>query len=444
LTDRYTADTAARISSELNEPEWLRARRMDAFDRYAALPWPDQTYEEWRHTDIRKLDLERFDPTPRVHAPVSGLDELPDEVRALAIGEKGDRLGLVVRMNARPVHLRLAPPLAEKGVVFGPIETVANERPELIEPYLGREAPSEFEAKLHDLNAAFCGSGSFLYVPRGVHVELPVQVVRWIADGGAAIMPRLVIVAGEASHITYIDYFGASQSLDAEALCNYSVEIYAEQGATVNYLGVQDWPQNVWHFSRLRASIGRDATVRTLAATLGGGLSRSVAQAVLDGQGSHAEMLGIYFGDRAQHVDNRTLQLHRGPNTSSEVYYKGALKGSSRAVYSGLVDIEKDAAQSDAQQANRNLLLSKHASADPAPFLEIKTSEVARATHGVSVGRPDENVLFYLRSRGIPDDEAQSLYVKGFFQEVIDRVRVPQIREALESAVEAELELEDE
>jgi Fe-S cluster assembly protein SufD len=153
--------------------------------------------------------------------------------------------------------------------------------------------------------------------------------------------------------------------------------------------------------------------------------------------------LGVYFGDHEQHIDNRTLQLHRAPYTSSELYYKGALKGSSQAIYSGLVDIEKDAKQSDAQQTNRNLLLSRGASALPDPFLEIKTSEVVRATHAVSVGRPDENVLFYLQSRGLDDEAAQNVFVKGFFQEIIDRVHVPEVRASLENAVEDELALEE-
>ena len=442
MTALFDADTVARLSHRTAEPAWLAARRQVAFERFSALPWPDQTLEEWKHTDIRKLDLERFDATPPVNEPVAELEDLPPEVRALAIGQKGDRLGLGVRMDADLVHVRLAPKLADAGVILNRVEDVAREQPELVERWLGRAGVSEFEAKIEALNAAFTGGRSFLYVPRNVSVELPIQMVRWITHEGVAIFPRTVIVADEGASVTYIDYFSGA-ALAGEALCVAAVEIYAEQGATVNYLQVQDFPQSVWHFNVQRALVGRDATVRSLAATLGGKFSRSVAQAVLEGQGAHGELLGVYFGDHDQHIDNRTLQLHRAPHTSSELYYKGALKGSSQAIYSGLVDIEKDAKQSDAQQTNRNLLLSRGASALPDPFLEIKTSEVVRATHAVSVGRPDENVLFYLKSRGLDDEAAQNVFVKGFFQEVIDRVHVPEIRTSLEAAVEDELALEE-
>jgi Fe-S cluster assembly protein SufD len=152
-------------------------------------------------------------------------------------------------------------------------------------------------------------------------------------------------------------------------------------------------------------------------------------------------MLGLYFGDGSQHIDNRSLQDHRAPSTTSDLFNKGALQGTSRAVYSGLVRIQKGAQKSDAQQANRNLLLSPGAGADPKPFLEIEANDV-RCTHGVSVGRPDKEVLFYLQSRGLSGAEAERVFVTGFFQEVIDRVRVPAVMAALERAVEEELQLD--
>ncbi|MFN2613884.1 MAG: Fe-S cluster assembly protein SufD, partial [Actinomycetota bacterium] len=247
-----------------------------------------------------------------------------------------------------------------------------------------------------------------------------------------------VIVAGEGSIATVGERIAGGD----DSLVVSSVEIYAEQGSNVTFLSVQDLPQTAWHFGISRAVVGRDAAVRSLTATLGARFSRSLTHSYLDGAGAHAEMLGVYFGDGDQFVDHRTLQSHRAPNTSSVLKYKGALKGSSRAVYMGRVDIEKDAPRSDAQQENRNLLLSPHASALPEPFLEIKTSEVVRATHGVSVGRPDAQVLFYLQSRGLDRDDAEHLFVKGFFQEVLDRIPVAKVRETLENAVERELELE--
>ena len=187
---------------------------------------------------------------------------------------------------------------------------------------------------------------------------------------------------------------------------------------------------------------GRDAKITMLYSTLGADFARVDAQCAMRAPGSHVDVLGIYIGQGDQHFDHRSLQEHRAPNSSSDLYYKGALKGRSSAVYSGLIHIAKEAQKVDSQQANRNLILSDHAKADSIPLLEIEANDV-RCSHGVSVGPPDEDQRFYLESRGLDHDEAEQLIVKGFFQEVLDRVRVPEIRDALGRAVEEELALEE-
>jgi Fe-S cluster assembly protein SufD len=386
--------TAARLAEELNEPAWLRERRMEAVARWESLPWPDGSVEQWRHTKLDALDLESY--SPGVAAPWTA--DVP------------------------------------AGVTVTPLPRASGALEELARAHMGNAGVSAFEEKIHSLNAAF-GTAVLVHVPRGAASDKPLTI-SYEAAAGALVAPRTIVVAEEASSLTLVQRFAGGAG---PALAVPVVEIYAGQASNVNHLVVQDWPQDAWHLGISRAVVGRDATLRSLVATLGARLSRSLTEAVLDGQGAHAELLGVYFGDHDQHIDNRTLQLHRAPNTSSELYYKGALTGTARAIYSGLVDIEKEAVNSDAQQANRNLLLSDGASADPSPFLEIKTSEVARASHGVSVGRPDDQVLFYLQSRGLDAADAQNLYVKGFFQEVIDRVSVAEIRALLEAAVEDEL-----
>ncbi len=437
----YTGDTLARLAERAGDPDWLRARREEAFARFEALEWPSGTEEEWRNTDIRPLDIEAFDPVPPAHDPVGSLDAVPAAIRDAAMGGTGDRDGLAFQLDADVVHTGVSAASAERGVIFAPFARVAAEHPEVVREALGRAGVPESDEKFHALASAFSTGGTVLYVPRGVKVDKPIQSVRWLTRSGIAVFPRVLVIAEDGAEVTYIDHYG-SGALDDGALCVASVEIYAHPGAHVSYLAVQDWAQSVWHFNVQRALLERDATVRSLAATLGGRLSRSRVDCLLDGQGSTSEMLGLYFGDHAQHIDNRSLQDHRAPNTSSDLYYKGALKGTSHAVYSGLVRIQKGAQKSDAQQANRNLLLSRGASADPKPFLEIEANDV-RCTHGVSVGRPDREVLFYLQSRGLDADEAERVFVTGFFQEVIDRVRVPEVQATLEREVERELALED-
>lgn len=439
-TGIFDAAAAKALGERGGDPDWLIERRLEALARFESLPWPDQTMEAWKYTDIRGLDLGAFDPVPASQPEAKTLDDIPDEIQA-AIGEVGDRAGFAVQIDADVVHSTLDPALAAKGVVFGPIGSIAAAYPDPVRDALGNAGVSPSEEKIATLAAAFASGGAYIYVPRGVQIPLPLQSFRWLNKSGLAVFPRTVIAVEEGASVTYIDHY-RSGPLDGPALAAANVEIYAHPASNVSYLGVQDWAPTVWHFNIQRALVQRDATLRSLAATLGGKVSRSVVESILDGPGSHSEMLGVYFADSAQHFDHRSLQEHRAPNSSSDLYYKGALKGRSSAVYSGLIHIAKEAQKTDSQQANRNLILSDEAKADSIPLLEIEANDV-RCSHGVSVGPPDEDQRFYLESRGLDHDEAEHLIVKGFFQEVLDRVRVPEIRDALGRAVEEELALEE-
>jgi Fe-S cluster assembly protein SufD len=439
-TMSFGADAARALAERGGDPAWLLDHRLEALDRFESLPWPDQSREEWRHTDLRRFTLEGVTPVPAAHAPASSLDDVPEEVLA-AMGDVGDRAGLAVQIDADVVHCRLAKELEAKGVIFAPLGRAAAEHPDLVRSVLGTAGFSESEEKFVAMGAAFAGGGTLLYVPRGVDIALPVQTFRWLSASGNAILPRVVIVADEASSVTYIDS-ARGGVLEGSGLAVGTVEIYARPASQVSYLQLQDLPQTLWSFHVQRALVSRDATVRSLSATLGARFSRSVVESILDGAGAHSEMLGVYFADGDQHFAYWSLQDHRAPNTSSLLNFKGALKGRSAAVYRGLIHIRKGADRTNAHQINRNLLLSDHARADPAPFLEIEANDVI-CTHATSVGALDEEQRFYLESRGLSRADAERLLVKAFFQEIIDQVRIPEVREALEDAVEKELELEE-
>ena len=439
-TGTYDAAAAEALGERNGDPDWLIERRLEALARFDALPWPDPRSEEWRYTELKGLSLDRFDPVAAPHASAPTLDGVPEDVQA-AIGAVGERAGLAVQLDADVVHLSVDPALAGKGVVFDTIGRTAAAHPDPVRDALGHAGVSASEEKFATLATAFTSGGAYVYVPPGVEIAFPLQSFRWITKAGVAVFPRTVIVAEEGASVTYIDHY-RSGPLDGEAFAAATVEIYAHQASNVSYLAVQDWSPTVWHFNIQRGIVQRDATLRSLAATLGGRFSRSVVESVLEGQGAHSEMLGVYFADSDQHFDHRSLQEHRAPSSTSDLYYKGALKGRSRAVYSGLIHIAKEAQKVDSWQANRNLILSDEAKADSIPYLEIEANDV-RCGHAASVGPPDEDQIFYLESRGLPTDEAEHLIVKGFFQEILDRVRVPEVRDALERAVEHELVLED-
>jgi Fe-S cluster assembly protein SufD len=439
-TGTFDAAAARALGERNGDPDWLIERRLQALEHFESLAWPDPKSEAWRYTELKGFDLGGFDPLPERHAAAPTLDDVPDEVLA-ALGEVGERSGLGVQIDADVVHMTLDPELARKGVVFATVGATAAAYPDPVRDSLGHGGVSPSEEKFAALSHAFTSGGTYLYVPRGVEIALPLQSFRWISRDGIAVFPRTVVVTEEGASVTYIDHY-RSPALAGEALSAGTVELYPHPNSQISYLGVQDWAPTVWHFNIQRGIVQRDATLRSLAATLGGKLSRSVVESILEEPGAHSEMLGVYFADSDQHFDHRSLQEHRSPNTSSDLYYKGALKGRSRAVYSGLIHIGKEAQKVDSAQTNRNLILSDEAKADSIPYLEIEANDV-RCGHAASVGPPDEQQVFYLESRGLPHDEAEHLIVAGFFQEVLDRVRVPEVRATLERAVEHELSLED-
>jgi Fe-S cluster assembly protein SufD len=430
-------ETALELPSPSGQPKWAGALRREALTLYRGLPIPSQETEEWRYTDLSSLDLAAFTPFAAGRVSVN-LDGVADEIQEAA-GEIGDRAGLLVQHNSETATVHLAPVEADRGVIFLGLDRAMAEHSDLIEKRLHALVPAE-RTKFSALHAAFRTGGVFLYVPAGVSVELPLQSLTYVDAEGLAVFPHSIVVAEEGADVTFIERF-VSRPLE-RALSDAVTEIFVGPGARVRYVSLQDWGEGMTHLSVQRALLDRDAELRSLAVAFGGSLSRTEVESVLSAPGGHSEMLGVYFTDGAQHFDHRSLQDHVAPHCGSEVLYKGALKGRSRAVYSGWVHVRKDAQRTDAFQTNRNIVLSDQAKADSIPNLEIEANDV-RCGHAASVGPVDEDVRFYMQSRGIPADEAERLIVTGFFQEVLDRVPLPELRETLERAIDEELELSE-
>ncbi len=326
--------------------------------------------------------------------------------------------------------------LASRGVIFCDLDVAAAEHADLVEPHLHRLVPSD-RTKFAALHAAFRTGGTFLYVPPDTAIELPLQTLTWLDADGSAVFPHTLIVAGDGAEVTFIDRM-SSRDLD-RAFSDAVAEIVVGDGAHVRYVSIQEWGAGVTHLGVQRAQVGRDAEFRSLAIGFGADLARAEAETVLDAPGGFSEMLGVFFADGEQHFDHRSLQDHVAPNCTSDLLYKGALRDHSRAVYSGWVHVRPDAQKTNAMQTSRNIVLSEHAKADAIPNLEIEANDV-RCGHAASVGPVDEEAVFYFMSRGIPRDEAERLIVSGFFQEVLDRVRIEQVRANAELAIQEELE----
>ncbi|MEX0833268.1 MAG: Fe-S cluster assembly protein SufD [Actinomycetota bacterium] len=425
----FDKETLARLP---DSTPFVSELRTDSLEEFAALPIPSQETEEWRYTDLSEFD---FGFTPFVEGGhASNLDEVPAAILEAA-GDVGDRAGLRIQHNSTEMVSHLDPSAEEDGVVFTDLDKAALDYPDLIGERLHALVPTS-RSKFIALHGAFRSGGTFLYVPRGVQVRLPLQTLTYLDAEGAAVFPHTLIVAEEDSELTFIDRM-VSPRLE-RALSDTVVEIYAGPASRVRYVSLQDWGDGVQHLAVQRARIDRDAEVRSLSVSFGASLSRSEAESVMAQPGAFSEMLGLYFADEGQHYDHRTLQDHEAPNCASNMLYKGALKGRSQAVYSGWVHVRPDAQKTNAFQTVRNIVLSDKAKAASIPNLEIEANDV-RCGHAASDGPVDEDELFYCQSRGIPLKEAERLIVFGFFQEVLDKVTLEEVRRSLEDAIEDEL-----
>ena len=394
--------TSETLDQLQGEPGWLRERREAAFATYEKLPAPSKTEEEWRRTDVSRLDPGQF----------SKLEHLD-----------GQKL--------------ILPSALPKGVILKPLREAAREHAELVEPRLFSLVHADRD-RFAALHAAFFTGGTFLYVPDGVVVEEPIVGQHFSHEGaGTSVLPHTLIVAGKNSKFDYLDEYIAEHD-DEAGYRSGSTEIFAGEGSTVGYVAVQKWGRNVWHFADQRAELQKEATLRLFNVTLGGKFSKTRVEASLVGPGADAELKAIYFASGEQFFDFHTLQDHRVGNTRSDLLFKGALSDVARTVYAGLIKIEKHAARSDAYQANRNLVLSDKAKATSIPMLEIDNNDV-RCTHGATVGPVDPEHLFYLRSRGIPEPTAKRMLIQGFFGDVLDRIPFEHARRLVEAELETRI-----
>jgi Fe-S cluster assembly protein SufD len=413
-------------------PGFVAQLRAEALQRFGALPVPSQETEEWRYTDLSSFELD-FMPHVQGGSIATHLDDVPEHLLAAA-GDVSARAGLLVQHNSSTTIAHLDPAI-RAGVHFESIDAAVADHPELVEPHLHTLVPFD-RTKFTALHAAFRTGGTFVYVPRDTAIELPIQALTYLDADGAAIFPHTLLIVEAGSEVTFIDRYVSPDM--SRAFSNAITEIYVGDGAHVRYASIQEWGSGVTHLGIQRATVGRDATLRTLNIGFGASLARAEAETILAEPGGFSEMLGVFFADGDQHFDHRSIQDHVAPNCTSDLLYKGALRDHSRAVYSGWVHVRPDAQKTNAMQTSRNIVLSEHAKADAIPNLEIEANDV-RCGHAASVGPVDEDAIFYLMSRGIQRAEAERLIVSGFFQEVLDRVKIDEVREGAEKAIQDEL-----
>ena len=415
-----------------DEPAWLLQRRRDAFDAFLASPWPTSRDEEWRRTDIRGFKLDAFAPPERHDATTEDFAAIEPVWKTLS-----SHYGTgIAQVNATPV--RSADPAGLGGAVFVDLDRAVKDHPELLERFLLTQAVTPASDAFAALHAAFWTGGTLLYVPKGVKVEAPLFNLVALARAGRVDMDHTLIVLDEGAEATLVRETAGRDRAGSAGLHVGAVEIFVGRGAKLRFVNLQNWDLDTWNFSRERAVIGPDATIQWTVGALGSRLSKVNQEVALTGQGARAQVNGVMFTARRQHLAYFTRQDHRAPHTMSDLLYKAGLKEQSRVVWKGMIRVEKDAQRTDAYQKNDNLILSDSARADSIPGLEIEANDV-RCTHGATAGRVDENMIFYAQSRGVPRAEAIRLVVEGFFANVYDRITLEPVRETLREAVAVRL-----
>jgi Fe-S cluster assembly protein SufD len=421
------SDSFEARSPEL--PAWFREQQRAAWAKFEALPYPNRKDQPWRFSNVKALDLSGFN----FGAPLSQAerDEILD--RSTGVDQVAGRLifadDQLLRRDPLPQKLLAA------GVLLKPLERAIIEHEDLFRRHFMAQPATLGSAKFAALHEAFVMSGTFVYVPRGVEVELPIETFHWLHGANASVFPHTLLIADELSKVTVIEHFQSGHPDRAGFACGVN-DLVVGRGAKLNYVCTQNWNEKALAIQINSTSVERDACALSLNVNLGGAYSRFESLSRLTGEGARSDLLAVCVADNAQEFDARTLQDHASPHTTSDLLYKNALNDRARNTFGGLIRVEPHAHFTDAYQTVRNLLMSDDAEANSMPGLEILADNV-KCSHGATSGQLGENEMFYLLSRGVPAPVAKQLLVSGFLNEVVDRLEHPAITDLVHRLIEA-------
>ena len=406
----------------------IASYRTAAWNAFKRLSLPVNTEEAWRRTDLRGLPADKFK-----FAAEGAFHDLPGVREDLLKPLTGDQHGGQIVLLPGGAKIDLSEKLAAKGVIFIDLKTAEQKHPDLIAKMIGKTVNVE-EGKFAALAGAFAQNGVVLYVPKGVTIEEPLHSVLWGPGADLAHISHILVLVDEGASVTYVHESASPDETGSDALHAGIVEIQVMQDATLRFVELQSWGRHVWNFSHERIRVERGGNLDWIFGAIGSRLTKNFSELDLAGEGAQGRMSGFYFTDGNQHLDHDTQQNHLAPHTTSDLLFKGALKGKSRSVWQGMIYVAPGAQKTDGYQANRNLVLSDAARADSIPGLEILADDV-RCTHGATVGKLEQEPLFYLKSRGIPQAEAEKMVVEGFFDPIFQRIPFEGVRERFQQYI---------
>jgi Fe-S cluster assembly protein SufD len=397
-------ETVERLSVGRGEPAWLLDGRIAALERYLDTPAPSGHEEEWRRFSLKDLPAARL-------ADIIDTKHPPSEYGSVPLSA------------------------SRHGLIFDRMLTVAREKPELVKRWLpsgeGIKSHTAFRALA---DALFAHGSTFLYVPAGLDVELPLQVHKRWAGGTEPIVFRTIVVAEANSSVTLVEELSSESG--GPRLAVPSLEIHAGPGARVRYVGIHRFAEDVWEIGQQNLISARDSFLASFNVLTGSARTKLGIESDIRGDGAEVRLYGLVAAAGTQRIDVNSLQKLDGKASTSDLLYLSALYEAAKAVYYGVIRVEPTSSMTGSYQECRNMLLSDKAGADPIPALEILTNDVARCGHGATVGAIDEEELFYVMTRGLDRLEAERLLVRGFFQRVVANIPEPQVRARVFAALE--------
>ncbi len=412
--------------------EWFRKLQQEAWENFQSIPMPQRTDEEWRFASIKSLDISSY-TKPQ---PISDADQAALIARSVGLEKTAGRM---IFANDQLLQREvLSEDLKRQGVIWEPIEKAITDHEEIFRKHFMTQEVVLGSKKFAALHKAMVKSGTFLYVPRNVEIELPIEIFHWLHGNGTSTFPHTLLVAGENSKVTLVDYFESSDK-EAPGLAIGVNDLFLEAGAKLTYICAQNWSDKTLAFQINSTTVGRDASALSMNLNLGSHFARTEGVSSLVGRGGRSDMLSVSVADDTQEFDQRTLQDHQQPDTVSDLLYKNSLSGKSRTIYAGLIRVEPHAHRTDAYQKVRNLLLSDDAEANSMPGLEILADEV-RCSHGATCGQINEEELFYLLARGIDQLTAKQLIVLGFLNEVVEKTGNKAVAEKLAALIQSKFD----
>jgi Fe-S cluster assembly protein SufD len=405
----------------------IASYRTSAWNAFKRLSLPVNTEEAWRRTDIHALPVEKF------KLRVDGVNEFPSVREDLLKPLVADQHGGQIVLTPGSVKIDLEEKLVKQGVIFTDLRTAEQKHPDLLAKMIGKTVNVE-EGKFAALAGALAQNGVVLYVPKGVNVEEPLHSVLWGPGANLAHVSHILVLVDEGASVTYVHESASPDDMASNSMHAGLVEIQVLQDASLKFVELQSWGRHVWNFSHERIRVERGGKLDWIFGAIGSRLTKNFSELDLAGEGATGRMSGFYFTDGNQHLDHDTQQNHLAPHTTSDLLFKGALKGKSRSVWQGMIYVAPGAQKTDGYQANRNLVLSEGSRADSIPGLEILADDV-RCTHGATVGKLEAEPLFYLKSRGIPQAEAEKIVVEGFFDPIFQRIPFEGVRERFQEYI---------